>query len=104
MKNIFGYDSKVMQVLSKLGDLILLSILFLICCVPVFTIGAAQAAMHRAVVAMKDPESDYTWFRAFCMGFKDGFWRISCCCRWRWGKAENISRFRRLPTPGPMRR
>ena len=77
MKNILGYDSKVMQVLSKLGDLILLNILFLICCVPVFTIGAAQAAMHRAVVAMKDPESDYTWFRAFCMGFKDGFWRIT---------------------------
>lgn len=77
MGKIFGYDSKVMQVLGKLGDLILLNIVFIVCCIPIFTIGAAQAGMYRAAVALQDPESDYTWFAAFRMGFKDGFLRIT---------------------------
>lgn len=77
MKNIFGIDSKFMQLLSKLWDLMMLNLLYLICCIPVVTIGAAQAGLYRSVRAMKDPESDYTWSQAFFVGFKDGFGRIT---------------------------
>ena len=77
MKKFFDIDSKPMQLLSKLFDLFLLNGLYILCCIPIVTIGAAQAGMYRAIVAMRDPESDYTWTQAFFMGFKDGFWRIT---------------------------
>lgn len=77
MKNIFGIDSKAMQILSKVWDLFMLNLLYILCCIPVVTIGAAQAGLYRSVRAMKDPESDYTWSEAFFKGFKDGFGRIT---------------------------
>ena len=77
MNKIFGYDSKAMRFLSRVSDLLFLNMLFIICCIPIFTIGAAQAGQYRAVMAMQDPESDYTWPQAFFMGFKDGFWNIA---------------------------
>lgn len=77
MNKLFGYDSKAMQILGRLGDLILLNLLYIVCCIPIITIGAAQAGLYRAVVALRDPESDYTMTQAFFMGFKDGFGRIT---------------------------
>lgn len=77
MNKLFGYDSKAMQFLNKLADLILMNLLFIAFCIPVFTIGAAQSGLYRAVAALQDPESDYTWTQAFFKGFKDGFWRIT---------------------------
>jgi uncharacterized membrane protein YesL len=77
MNKIFGYDSKAMKILSKLTDLLFLNMVFIICCIPIFTIGAAQAGLYRAVVALQDPESEYTWFQAFFKGFKDGFLKIT---------------------------
>ena len=77
MNKIFGYDSKAMRFLGKVADLIFLNMLFMICCIPIVTIGAAQAGQYRAVLAMQDPDSEYTWFQAFVKGFKDGFWNIT---------------------------
>ena len=45
MEILFSYDSKLMQTLTFVADLILLNILYLLCCVPMFTIGAAQGAL-----------------------------------------------------------
>lgn len=43
---LFSPDSKFMRAMSMLGDLILLNLAFLLCCVPVVTIGAAAAALY----------------------------------------------------------
>ena len=43
---MFSPDSKFMQVLGRITDLILLNLLFLITCLPVFTIGAATSALY----------------------------------------------------------
>ncbi len=43
---LFSPDSKFMRAMSTLGDLILLNLAFLLCCVPVLTIGAAAAALY----------------------------------------------------------
>ena len=77
MGKIFGYDSKAMRFLGRVSDLLFLNMLFILCCIPIFTIGAAQAGQYRAVLAMQDPDSDYTWPQAFFKGFKDGFWNIT---------------------------
>ena len=43
---MFSPDSKIMTVLTRITDLILLNILFLISCLPVFTVGAAVTALY----------------------------------------------------------
>ena len=52
MKNLFHPENPVMQFLSRVGDLIIVNALFLLCCLPVVTAGAAQAALHRVTQSM----------------------------------------------------
>lgn len=77
MRGIFHPDSKLMQVLGFVADLFLLNVLFLLCCVPVFTIGAAQAGLHSAARILQDPQDDRSVYKAFFRGFKGGFGRIT---------------------------
>ncbi len=77
MGKFFNVDSKAMQFLGKISDMILMNLVFFACCIPIVTIGAAQAGLCRAVVALHDRESDIGWFRAFVQGFKNGFWKIT---------------------------
>lgn len=77
MKNLFSLDSPIMQLLSKLMDMILLNLLFLLCCLPVVTIGAAQAGLMTAVRAMQAPDDDSSWLHAFFRGFRGGFGKIT---------------------------
>jgi len=79
--NFFSYESKPMQILTFLGDLIFLSFAFLLCCIPVFTIGAAQAGMYTAVRVLTDPEDDSSALAAFFRGFKNGFLKVTAA----WG-------------------
>lgn len=75
--NFFSYDSKPMQVLMYIGDLIILNILFLLCCIPVFTIGAAHAALYSGIRTLQDPEDDTAVSKAFFKGFRTGFKQIT---------------------------
>lgn len=77
MKNIFSYDSKLTSVLGFIGDLFILNLLYLLCCLPVFTIGAAQAGLHNAIRILQDPLDGRSTVKAFFRGFKEGFVRIT---------------------------
>ena len=77
MSNIFSYDSKLTQVLGYVADLFFLNVIFLICCLPVFTIGAAQAGLYTATRQMIDPNDDRSVIKAFFRGFANGFGKIS---------------------------
>ena len=72
MKNIFSYDSKLMNLLGVIGDTMLLNLLFLLCCVPVVTIGAAVTALYSGCRAIT---RDEPCFRAFFKGFRSGLLR-----------------------------
>ena len=39
MKEIFSYDNPVMHFIGKFWDVLVLNILWLICSIPIFTIG-----------------------------------------------------------------
>ena len=43
---MFSPDSKFMEILGRITDLILLNILFLLTCLPIFTMGAAATALY----------------------------------------------------------
>ena len=40
------YDGKIVSLLDKAGELIQLNMVFLLCCLPVVTIGAALASLY----------------------------------------------------------
>ena len=49
---LFSPDSKFMRAMSMLGDLMLLNFVFLLCCVPVITLGIAFTAMNDVVIRL----------------------------------------------------
>ena len=77
MSNPFSYDSKFMQALSTLVDHILLNLLYLLCCLPVVTIGAAQAGLYTAQRALHGDTDDRTPTAAFFRGFCTGFLKVT---------------------------
>ena len=77
MNKFFSYDSPVMQILTFVGDLMILNMLFLICCIPVVTIGAAQAGLHTAIKVLLDKEDDSSASAAFFRGMKSGFGTVT---------------------------
>lgn len=77
MGNLFSYDNPIMQILMKIGDLIILNFLFLLSCLPIFTIGAAYAGLYTAMKVMFDKEDDSSLADAYFRGFKNGFKTIT---------------------------
>lgn len=80
MKNLFSYDSIIMRVLGFVADLFILNLIFLVCCLPVITIGPAQAGLYTAMRGLSDPEDDSSCLKAFFRGFRNGFGNI--CIAW----------------------
>lgn len=73
MKNLFSLDSPLFRFLDRVGDLILLNFLFLLCCIPVVTLGAALAGMAKVTQDMANQEEKgvfSTFFRGFAANFK----------------------------------
>ena len=77
MKSLFNYDNKFMQLLMTMGDMIILNVLFLLCCIPVFTIGAAQAGLYSGLRQLTNKEDDSSCAVAFFKGFANGFGTIT---------------------------
>ena len=50
MGEIFGLDGGIMKFLSKVSDICIISILWLICCLPIVTIGASTTAAYYTMV------------------------------------------------------
>jgi len=67
---ILNHDSKLMQSFRLLFDYIAVNIVYVFCCIPIFTIGAAQSALYTAVRAMQRNEP---WLRLFFKAFKQSF-------------------------------
>ncbi len=74
---LFSYESKLMQTLMPVGDLIILNIMYIVFCLPIFTIGAAQAGLYSGVKVLLDKEDDSSCAAAFFKGFRTGFGKIT---------------------------
>ena len=75
MQAFFSSDSKLMQAMGRIGDLVILNLLFFISCLPLFTIGAASAALYTVCFQMgteKESGIFRTYVRAFRENFKQG--------------------------------
>lgn len=72
MKNLFNLNNPVFRILARIADLVILQILFLVCCLPVITAGASIAAMARVSQNMVRDEDD-TVIRPFFRAFRENF-------------------------------
>ena len=73
MKSLFDLNSPLMQGLSRVADLLILNFLFLICCIPIVTIGASLTALHTVTMKLvRDEEGGIVkeFFRAFTSNFR----------------------------------
>ncbi len=70
--NIFSYDSKFTQILLKLCYSCYLNLLWFICSLPIFTIGAATSALYYTCLKIiRNTEGNVT--RTFFKAFKENF-------------------------------
>lgn len=81
MSNLLNYDGPVFSTLNKITDLIWLNILWIICCLPIFTIGASTTALFYVTLHMARNEGSgvtRTFFREFKRNFRQstGIWLI----------------------------
>lgn len=72
---MFQYDSPIITFLARVGDMIILNVLWLVCSLPVVTFGPATAAAHY--VALKFVRDEGTsvvrmFFQAFRQNFRQG--------------------------------
>ena len=67
---ILSIDSKLMQSFRLLFDYVGVNIVFVLCCIPIFTIGAAQSGLYTAIRAM---QRNQPWLRLFFNAFKQSF-------------------------------
>ena len=70
---MFRYDSKLMQILGKVADLMIINIWTILCSLPLITMGASLTAMHYAVsCCVRDIGDSCTgnFFKSFRINFK----------------------------------
>ena len=73
MYEIMHSDNRLFQILSRLGDLIALNLLFVVTCLPLVTIGSAFSAMYSVLFRLLDEEETpvlRTYWKAFKQNFK----------------------------------
>lgn len=72
MKNIFSYDSKLVQFGSKAADLMIVNLLTVICSLPLVTIGASVTAMHHTLFKIYQEEGQSV-FKEYFKSFRNNF-------------------------------
>lgn len=72
MGKIFDLDSPFMRILNRVGDLMIMNFLVIICCIPIITVGASYTAMHYVFLKMVRDEEGYL-VRGFFKSFKENF-------------------------------
>ena len=73
MGKFFDMESPIMRFLNRLGDLLILNFLMIICCIPIITAGAAFTAMHYVLLKIVRDEEGYLirgFFKSFITNFK----------------------------------
>lgn len=69
---IFSYDNPIMRVITKIAKCIYLSFLWIMCCIPVFTVGASTTALYYTIEKTIKNDRGYVG-NSFFHSFRDSF-------------------------------
>ena len=72
MNNFFNFDGPFFRILNRISDLIVLNVLWVICSIPIVTIGASTTAMFYTAMKMVDGNESYV-SRNFFKSFRENF-------------------------------
>ncbi len=72
MNRFFNNDNPLLRIMGTVFDLIVLNVLTLLCCIPIFTAGASFSAMHYVLIHIVRGEETYI-AREFFAAFKENF-------------------------------
>ncbi len=72
MKSFFQMDNPLFQILQRILNVVGLSLVWILCCLPVVTIGAATAALYYTTVKVVRNERGYL-FAEYFSAFKKNF-------------------------------
>ena len=68
-------DNMIIRVLTRIFDFILLNILWVVCSIPIVTMGASTAALYSVMLKITKNQDGYIikdYFKAFCENFRQG--------------------------------
>ncbi len=74
MNKFFDIDSVFMQLLTKAANIMLLNILWFVCCLPIITAGASTGAMYTVALQLVRDEDDKI-ITPFFRAFRASFWK-----------------------------
>ena len=74
----WAIDSPVMRVLGRLGDIIILNMIFVVGCIPVITIGTSLSALYAVAMKMARGEDPSVW-KEFWKAYKRNFKPATIC-------------------------
>ena len=75
MGKFFDLDSPFISFMNRVADLMILNIIYVLCCIPVITIGPATTALYYVTLKMVRNEESYivkSFFRSFKLNFRQG--------------------------------
>lgn len=72
MNNFFNFDGPFFTIMNRAADLIVLNVIYLLCCIPIITIGPATTALFYVTTKMTQGEDAYV-VRNFFKSFKQNF-------------------------------
>lgn len=73
MEGVFRADSKLYQIVEKIVNLVKLNMIWILFCIPIVTIGAANAALHEIALQILNAEEGYivpSFYKAFRKNWK----------------------------------
>lgn len=73
MQKLFHYDSPLIKWLNRTGKIVILNMLWVLCCIPVLTIGASTTALYRVTMALAMQKDDASVARDFLHAFRTNF-------------------------------
>ena len=75
MEHIFSMNGKFFRFITKLSDLLLLNVLFIITCLPIITIGVSLTALYQTTLQLAENTDSYilrTYFSNWKQNLKQG--------------------------------
>ena len=63
LSGFFNYDNPVWRFIGKFGDLIILNVLWFVCSIPIFTIGASTTAVYYVTLKLARNDDDPVLFQ-----------------------------------------
>ena len=75
MGKLFNLDAPIVQWLGKVGQMMVSTVIWLLCCLPVVTIGAATVALYRIMFNLKEDRS--CALKVYFQTFRESFWKAT---------------------------